>query len=51
MKIELLVDDVTHVGPPDRAEQSILGMILGVFWPIKVVFVIGEPHCDVRTPS
>ena len=44
------MDDVTSVGSPDRAERAILGMILGVFWPIQAVFVAREPLCDVGTP-
>ena len=50
MIIEWLLADVTPVRSPDRAERDILGMILGVFWPIQVVFVTGEPLCDVGTP-
>ena len=51
MKIEWLITDVPAVRSPDRAERAILGMILGVFWPIQALFVIGEPLCDVRSPS
>ena len=53
MTLEWLFADVTPVGSPDRAEHAGLGMILGVFWPIQVIFVIesGKPLCDVRIPS
>ena len=51
MKTEWLVADVTTVGPPDRAECDIFGMILGVFWPIQAVFVVAKPLYDVRIPS
>ena len=41
------------VGSPDRARArcDILGMMLGVFWPIQAIFVIGESVCDVGIPS
>ena len=51
MKTECFVSDVTPVRSPDRAERDILGMMLGVFWPIQAVFVVGEPLCDAGTPS
>ena len=53
MKIEWLVADVTAVGFPDRAERAILGVILAecVFWSMQALFVVGEPFCDIRTPS
>ena len=52
MKIELLVTNVTAVGSPDRAKRAIFRVMLaGRFWPIQAVFVVGEPLCDVRTPS
>ena len=52
MKIEWFNTNVTAVGCPDKAEPAILGVILfGLFWPIQAVFVAGEPHCDVGTPS
>ena len=51
MKIEWLVADVTPVWFPDRAERDILGIILGVYWPIHAVLVVREPLCDVGTPS
>ena len=51
MKIEGLVDDETTVGSSDRAGRAILGILLGVFWPIQAMFVAGELLCDVRTPS
>ena len=53
MKIEWFVADVTAVGFIDRAERAILGMFVAgrVFWPIEVIFVVGEPLCGVETPS
>ena len=52
MKIEWLVTNLTAVGYPDRAEHAILGLILaGLFWPIQVVYVVGEQLCGVGTPS
>ena len=36
---------------PDRAERTFLGVILAVFLPIQAAFVVGEPFCDVGTPS
>ena len=51
LKIEWLVTDVTVVESPDRGERDILGMILGVFWPILATFVVGKPLCDVGIPS
>ena len=47
MKSEWLVANVLSVGSPDRAERDILGVILGVFWPVQATFVGGEPLCDV----
>ena len=35
LKIAWLFADVTHVVSPDRAEWDILGVILGIFWPIQ----------------
>ena len=35
MKIEWLITNVIAVGPPDRGERGILGMILGVLWSIQ----------------
>ena len=43
MKVEWLFADVTAAGLPDRADGAILGMRLGVFWPIQAVFVGREP--------
>ena len=41
-----------HLRAPDRAERAILGVIgLGIVLPIQAVFVVGEPLCDVGTPS
>ena len=53
IKTESLVVDVTAVGSLDRAEHTILGMIVAwrVFLPIQVVFVVGEPLCGIGTPS
>ena len=52
MKIGWLITDATDVRSLDRAERAILGGILaGHFWLIQAVFVVGEPLCDVRTPS
>ena len=31
LKIEWLFVDVTPVGPPDRAERAVLGMVLEIF--------------------
>ena len=52
-KIEWLVTNVTPVGFPDKAERVILGVILvgRVFLPIQAVFAVGEPLCDLGTPS
>ena len=43
LKIEWLFADVTPVGSPDRAERDILEMILDIFWPIQVAYVVREP--------
>ena len=51
MKTEALIADVAAVCSPDRAERSILGIVLGVFWPIEDIFVIREQLCDVGVPS
>ena len=51
MKTEWLVTDVTSVGSPARVERAIFGVILGVFWPIQAVFVVGEPLCDLGINS
>ena len=45
MKIKWLLTDVIVIGSPDRAWRAILGVILGVFWSIQAVFVVGEPLC------
>ena len=42
MKIEWSVTDVTVVESPDRAERSILGVILSVFWSILAVLWPGS---------
>ena len=36
---------------PDRAKLDVLGMILGVFWPIQATLVVEEPLCDVGTAN
>ena len=36
---------------PDREKRDILGMILDLFWPIKVTFVVGEPLWNVETAN
>ena len=52
MKIEWLVTVVTAVVSLDRGGRAILGVILvWRFWSIQAIFVIGEPLCDVGTPS
>ena len=50
-KIEGQVADLTAVGSPDRAEHAILGIILGIFWPIQANLVVEEPLCDLGIPS
>ena len=51
MKIEWLVADVTAVGSIEKAERAILGVFYdwASFWPIKVIFVVGDPLCGVGT--
>ena len=53
MKIEWLVADVTAVGSLDRAKCAILGGVCGwaCFWPIQVIFVVGELLCGVGIRS
>ena len=51
MKKEWFVINVTPVGSPDRADCTILGLILGVFWPIQATFVVGKPLYYVGTAS
>ena len=53
MNTECLVTDETAVRSPDRAERAILGHDFGLacFWPIGVVFVVGQPLRDVGVPS
>ena len=52
MKLEWLVNNAPAIGPPGRAEHASLGVILlGVFFPIQDMFVVGEPLCGVGTPS
>ena len=52
MKTESLVSDVTAARSPDRAKRAILGVIFaGRFLANSDAFVVGEPLCDVGTPS
>ena len=52
MKIVLLVDDVTAVGSPDRAERAIWGVILAVLGQFRPLLWLGSYIlCDVRIPS
>ena len=51
MKTECLINDVTPVGPPGRAEGDILGIILDVFWPVQNAIVVGESVSDMGIPS
>ena len=53
MKLEWLLADVTAVRSPEIAEHTTSGVILvwRLFWPIQAVFVVGEPHGGVGTPS
>ena len=51
MKIEWFVADITPIGAPDRAERDILGMTLGLFWPIQAAFAVVEPLLDVEILS
>ena len=51
MKIEWLIADVTSVGSPGRAERDIFGGDVGVFWPIQLAIVVGEPLYEVGMPS
>ena len=47
MKIEWLVTNVTSEGSLAKAEHAIFGGVLGVFWPIQVIFGVRKPFCDV----
>ena len=51
MKIESFVANVRTVGPPDRAEYAIFGVIFcgAFFLPIQAVFVKKVPLYDVGT--
>ena len=51
LKRKCLFADVISVKSSDRAEHGISGVVLGIFWPIQVIFVAGEPLCDVGTHS
>ena len=53
LKTEWLISDVMAVGSPDRTKRAILGMIFArcFFWSIQATFVVGEPLCDLGTPS
>ena len=52
MKIEWLVANVRAVGSLDTPERVILEGDRGwvFFFPIQVIFVVGEPLCDVGHP-
>ena len=49
--MEWLVVDMTAVGSPDRVEYTHFGDGFGLtcFWPIQVVFVVGETLFGVGT--
>ena len=51
--MEWLVANTTAVRSPDIAEHAIFWGNFGwaLFWPIHVVFVVGELLCDVGTRS
>ena len=52
IKIEWFVTDVTAIGFPVRAERDMfLGVILGVFCPVRPTFVVGDPCCAVGIHS
>ena len=51
MKIEWLIASVLAVVSPARAEREILEMILGVFWSVQPVIVVGDPLFDLGIPS
>ena len=48
MKIEWLRTNVTAVGSPARVASD---GDFRVFWPVEAAFVVGEPICDLETPS
>ena len=52
MKIKWFVANVPAVGPPDKAEHAILGVVLaGPLLSIQAIFVVEEPLCNVGTIS
>ena len=51
MKIEQLSTNVAAIGSPARAKAELFWVILGVFQSIRVAIVVGEPLCDLETPS
>ena len=46
-----MIADVTAVGSPTRSESAVFVSFFDVFWPIWATFVVGEPLCDLETPS
>ena len=52
MKIETLVADVTAVGSPDRAERTILEVILArhCFGQFRAYLWLGGAFCDIGAP-
>ena len=51
MKVEWLVVDSSAVGSLISAESEELRVTSAVFWPMRATFLIGEPLCDLETPS
>ena len=51
MKIEWLNTNMTAIGSPAKAESEIFWVVLGVFLPIWAAIVVGEPLCELETPS
>ena len=51
MEIEWLIANVTAVGSPTRSESAVFCVSFDVFWPIWATLVVGEPLCDIETPS
>ena len=48
--MELLVTNVTAVGSPIGAENTVFGVIFGVCWQIWATFVTRVLLCDLETP-
>ena len=46
-----MIINVTAVESYDRSESGLFCVILNVFWPIQVIFAVGEPSCDLEIPS